>query len=160
MRPGILGRRSLKRRVSALRKAGKRVVFTNGCFDLLHIGHVRYLKRARSLGDALVVGVNSDRSVRRLKGRGRPLTPERERAEILASLSFIDYVTIFDEETPLELISEIRPDILVKGSDYGRGEIAGADVVEEGGGKVVRIPLVEGRSTKGLIRKIVRSYGG
>lgn len=156
----VLSRRALKRAVSALRKEGKRVVFTNGCFDLLHIGHVRYLAEARACGDALVVGVNSDRSVRKLKGKGRPLTPERERAELLASLSSVDYVTIFDEDTPLELVAEIKPDVLVKGSDYGRREIVGGDVVEAGGGKVARIPLVEGRSTRGLIRKIVRTYGG
>lgn len=150
----------MKRAAAALRKSGKRIVFTNGCFDLLHIGHVRYLERAGSLGDVLVVGVNSDRSVRKLKGSGRPLMPEGERAEILAALSFVDYVTIFEEDTPAELIEKIKPDVLVKGSDYGKREIVGRDVVEEGGGRVVRIPLVRGRSTKGLIRKIVRSYGG
>ncbi len=160
MRSRVLSRPALKRAVASLKRARKRVVFTNGCFDLLHVGHVRYLRKARARGDALVIGVNSDRSVKKLKGRGRPLTPAKERAEILASLSFVDYVTIFDEDTPLELISAIKPDILVKGSDYGRREIVGGDVVERAGGKVVRVPLVEGRSTKGLIRKIVRSYGG
>ena len=159
MRSRVISRPALKRAVGALRKSGKRIVFTNGCFDLLHIGHVRYLKRSRALGDVLVVGVNSDRSVRKLKGRGRPLIPEKERAEILKSLSFVDYVTVFDEDTPAELIEEIMPNILVKGSDYGRREIVGADVVKKAGGKVVRIPLVKGRSTKSLIRKIVRSYG-
>ena len=160
MRSRVISRPALKRAAAALRKSGKRIVFTNGCFDLLHIGHVRYLERAGSLGDVLVVGVNSDRSVRKLKGSGRPLMPEGERAEILAALSFVDYVTIFEEDTPAELIEKIKPDVLVKGSDYGKREIVGRDVVEEGGGRVVRIPLVRGRSTKGLIRKIVRSYGG
>ncbi|MDP8247743.1 MAG: D-glycero-beta-D-manno-heptose 1-phosphate adenylyltransferase [Candidatus Tritonobacter lacicola] len=160
MRSRVISRPALKRAVGALRKSGKRIVFTNGCFDLLHIGHVRYLERAGSLGDVLVVGVNSDRSVRKLKGSGRPLMPEGERAEILAALSFVDYVTIFGEDTPAELIEKIKPDVLVKGSDYGKREIVGRDVVEEGGGRVVRVPLVRGCSTKRLIRKIVRSYGG
>lgn len=160
MRSRVISRPALKRAVDALRKSGKRIVFTNGCFDLLHIGHVRYLERAGALGDVLVIGVNSDRSVRKLKGSGRPLMPEGERAEILAALSFVDYVTIFGEDTPAELIEKIKPDVLVKGSDYGKREIVGRDVVEDGGGRVVRVPLVRGRSTKGLIRKIVRSYGG
>ena len=139
-----------------LAKRGRtKVVFTNGCFDLLHAGHVRLLKKARSLGDVLVVAVNSDRSLKKLKGNGRPLVPERQRAEILAALSCVDYVTIFDEATPLETIRALRPRVLIKGGDYGNSQIVGRDRVE----KVVRFPLVRNISTTSLIRKIVKAYG-
>lgn len=131
-----------------------KIVFTNGCFDLLHYGHIQYLKKAKALGDLLVLGLNSDTSVRKLKGRGRPLVPEKERAEILAALETVDYVTIFSEETPAKLIRQVKPDILVKGSDYSLDEIVGRDFVQSSGGKVVTIPLVKGKSTTGLIRKI------
>ena len=130
------------------------VVFTNGVFDLLHPGHVRYLQEARGLGDTLIVGINSDRSVRAIKGSTRPLNPERERAEVLLSLACVDAVVVFDEETPHRLISTIQPDILVKGSDWGANEIVGRDVVEARGGRVVRIDLAEGYSTTELIRRV------
>lgn len=132
----------------------RRVVFTNGCFDLLHPGHVRLLEQARALGDVLVVGLNSDRSLQQLKGPGRPLVPERERAEVMAALEAVDAVTIFDEPTPRELVAALVPDILVKGGDWVENEIVGRAEVEAAGGRVVRIPLVEGYSTSQLIAKI------
>ena len=137
-----------------LRAAGKRVVFTNGVFDLLHPGHVRYLREARALGDALIVAVNSDRSVRANKGPGRPVNPEHERAEILLALDAVDAAVIFDEETPHAIVSAIRPDILVKGADWGPENIVGRDVVEAGGGRVVRVDLAPGHSTSELIRRV------
>ncbi len=138
-----------------LRRSGKKVVFTNGCFDLLHSGHVRYLREAKAAGDVLIIGLNSDRSVRGLKGPGRPLVPEGERAELLAALEMVDYVVIFDRPTPRELIAAIAPDILVKGGDWKRDRIAGADEVEAAGGRVLIVPLVPGRSTSRLLEKIV-----
>ena len=129
-------------------------MFTNGCFDILHVGHVRYLSEARALGDILVIGMNNDRSVRRLKGAGRPLVGERERAEVLAALEMVDYVTVFGEDTPAELIAELRPDILVKGGDYRAEEVVGKEIVEASGGRVAIIPLVKGRSTTGIIEEI------
>lgn len=137
-----------------LRAAGKKIVFTNGVFDLLHPGHVRYLQDARGLGDALIVAVNSDRSVRANKGPERPITPEAERAEILAALACVDGVVIFDDETPHAIISAIQPDVLVKGADWAADAIVGRDVVEARGGKVVRVPLAEGYSTTAIIQKI------
>jgi D-beta-D-heptose 7-phosphate kinase/D-beta-D-heptose 1-phosphate adenosyltransferase len=137
-----------------LRAAGKKIVFTNGVFDLLHPGHLRYLQHARSLGDALVVGVNSDRSVRANKGEGRPITPEAERAEILAGLSPVDAAVIFDEDTPLAIISAVQPDVLVKGADWAQDAIVGRDVVEARGGTVVRVPIAAGYSTTALIETI------
>ena len=134
-----------------------RVVFTNGCFDILHRGHVTYLEQARLLGDALVVGVNTDASVARLKGPGRPLMREGERALILAALSSVTAVTLFDEDTPGELIAALRPDVLVKGGDYTPEDIVGADAVEQGGGRVVVIPYVEGHSTTALIQRLRES---
>jgi D-beta-D-heptose 7-phosphate kinase/D-beta-D-heptose 1-phosphate adenosyltransferase len=142
--------------VRRLRQAGKRIVFTNGCFDLIHVGHIRYLRAARGRGDCLIVGLNSDGSVRRLKGPGRPLVPEGERAELLAGLEMVDYVTLFHEDTPQELIAELVPDVLVKGGDYRAGEVVGRETVERAGGKVVIIPLIRGRSTTGVIRRIQR----
>jgi D-beta-D-heptose 7-phosphate kinase/D-beta-D-heptose 1-phosphate adenosyltransferase len=140
--------------VARLRAAGRRIVFTNGVFDLLHPGHVRYLRDARALGDALIVAVNSDRSVRANKGAGRPITPEAERAEILAALACVDGVVIFDEETPHAIIAMIQPDVLVKGADWAEDAIVGRDIVEARGGRVVRIPLAEGYSTTAIIGKI------
>ncbi|HEX5707155.1 MAG TPA: D-glycero-beta-D-manno-heptose 1-phosphate adenylyltransferase [Pyrinomonadaceae bacterium] len=137
-----------------LRRAGKRLVFTNGCFDLLHVGHVRYLSAARRLGDALMVAVNSDRSVRALKGEGRPLTGEAERAEVLAALEAVTYVTVFDEDSPRSLIARVLPDVLVKGGDYRPDEIHGREEVERAGGRVVSLPFVEGASTTGIIERI------
>ena len=138
----------------AVQSAGGVLVFTNGVFDLLHPGHVRYLQEARGLGDALIVGINSDRSVRAIKGSARPLNPEHERAEVLLSLSCVDAVVVFDEDTPHSLITTIQPDILVKGSDWDANEIVGRDVVEARGGRVVRIDLAEGYSTTELIRRV------
>ena len=139
-----------------LKKAGKRVVFTNGVFDLLHFGHVSYLQKARRLGDALFVGINTDRSTRRLKGDGRPLNSLRDRMHVLAALECVDYVTFFDDATPAALIVATTPDVLVKGSDYRVHEIVGADVVRAHGGRVARVPLLKGRSTSKLVQKIRR----
>jgi D-beta-D-heptose 7-phosphate kinase/D-beta-D-heptose 1-phosphate adenosyltransferase len=140
--------------VEHLRHDGKRIVFTNGVFDLLHPGHVRYLQDARREGDALIVGVNSDRSVRAIKGPTRPITPEAERAEILAALSCVDAVVIFDEDNPQQIIDRLQPDVLVKGADWAPANIIGRETVEARGGRVVRIPLAEGYSTSDIIRKI------
>jgi rfaE bifunctional protein nucleotidyltransferase chain/domain len=137
-----------------LRAENKTVVFTNGVFDLLHPGHVRYLQRARQLGDALIVGINSDRSVRAVKGAGRPINPEAERAEVLAALACVDAVAIFDEETPFEIISAISPNVLVKGADWGEDAIVGRDVVEGKGGRVVRMDVELGYSSTAIVSKI------
>jgi D-beta-D-heptose 7-phosphate kinase/D-beta-D-heptose 1-phosphate adenosyltransferase len=141
-------------RVCKLKQRGKRVVFTNGCFDLLHLGHTRYLAEARALGDVLIVAVNSDRAVRELKGAHRPMVPEEERAEVLAALRAVDYVTIFDDLTPREVIARMLPDVLVKGADWGANEIVGREEVEAAGGQVVSIPVAEGYSTSAIIKKI------
>jgi len=140
-----------------VRRSGGTVVFTNGVFDLLHPGHVRYLEDARALGDALVVGINTDRSVRANKGRTRPIVPEDERAELLLALHSVDVVVIFDEATPHAIITQVQPDVLVKGADWGPGNIVGRDVVEARGGRVVRMPLSDGFSTTDLIRRVRRS---
>jgi D-beta-D-heptose 7-phosphate kinase/D-beta-D-heptose 1-phosphate adenosyltransferase len=150
----ILDLQDLISKREALRREGRTVVFTNGCFDLLHLGHVRYLAQARSFGDALVVALNSDRSVRTLKGEGRPILNERERAEVLAALQAVDYVVIFDEGTPRELIAKLLPDVLVKGGDWPLDEIVGRVEVEAAGGKVLSLPYVEGSSTTDIIKKI------
>jgi rfaE bifunctional protein nucleotidyltransferase chain/domain len=150
----ILERGELSRVRAELRAAGRRLVFTNGCFDILHVGHVRYLAAARRLGDALLVAVNSDRSVRALKGPGRPIMNEAERAEMLAALSSVDFVTVFDEESPRQLISELLPDVLVKGGDYAPDEIHGRAEVERAGGRVLALPFVEGASTTGIIERV------
>ena len=141
--------------VKELQGAGRKVVFTNGCFDLLHVGHVRYLEAARALGDALIVGVNTDASVKRLgKGGDRPFTPEADRARVLAALACVDRVVLFGEDTPLALITLLAPDILVKGGDYRLDEIVGREVVLARGGRVVALPFVPGYSTTGLIDRI------
>ena len=150
----ICSRRSLSRCARRLRRSGKRIVFTNGCFDILHAGHIHYLEQAKRLGDILVVGLNSDRSVRKLKGRGRPVSPEKDRARVLAALSCVDCVSIFGEETPLHLIKIVRPHILVKGADWSVPSIAGGREVKNWGGKVKLIPLLQGRSTSGILKKI------
>jgi D-beta-D-heptose 7-phosphate kinase/D-beta-D-heptose 1-phosphate adenosyltransferase len=137
-----------------LRAAGKSLVFTNGVFDLLHVGHVRYLAEARALGDVLLVAINSDRTVRQLKGEGRPITNENERAEILAALRQVDYVTIFDDISPRVLIAKLLPDVLVKGGDYNLDEIHGRQEVEAAGGRVVSLPFIEGASTSGIIERM------
>ncbi|WP_456434336.1 D-glycero-beta-D-manno-heptose 1-phosphate adenylyltransferase [Thermosulfuriphilus sp.] len=147
---------ALLEEISGRRRQGQRIVFTNGCFDILHAGHARYLNQARLLGDCLVVGLNSDASVRRLKGQGRPINPATDRALLLASLFFVDYVCIFSEDTPEKLIETIRPEILVKGADWPEEKIVGASLVKSYGGKVVRLPLLKGRSTSKIIRRIRR----
>jgi len=142
--------------VAFLVRRGRKVVFTNGCFDILHNGHVRYLTAARALGDALVMAVNSDASVRRLKGSNRPITPQDERLELLAAFSFVDYVFAFDDNDPLRIIEALLPDVLVKGSDWALDEIVGRDVVESHGGRVERIDLVGGISTTKIIEQAKR----
>ncbi len=143
------------RRVRAeLRASGRRLVFTNGCFDILHVGHVRYLQEARRLGDALIVAINSDRSVRALKGANRPVMTEDERAEVLAALESVSYVTVFDAESPRALIAEVLPDVLVKGGDYALDEIHGREEVERAGGRVLALRFIEGASTTSVIERI------
>jgi len=149
--------RQLKPILARLRRRGERIVFTNGCFDLLHIGHLRYLQRARRHGDRLVVAINSDRSVRKIKGPPRPLLPQAERAEVLAALSCVDFVTVFDEPDPLAVITALQPDVLIKGSDWSQNRIIGREVVERRGGRVRRVPLVKGISTTRLIEKIQKT---
>jgi rfaE bifunctional protein nucleotidyltransferase chain/domain len=144
--------------LAILRAAGKKVVFTNGCFDIIHTGHTRYLAKARSLGDLLVVAVNSDSSVRGLKGDKRPINSESDRMEALAALQAVDFVTLFSEPDPYRIISELEPDVLVKGGDWAIEKIIGRDVVEARGGRVVNVPFVEGASTTGIIEKIVSKY--
>ena len=139
--------------VAEAKRAGHRVVFTNGCFDLLHPGHVRLLEEARNLGDILVVALNTDRSVRENKGRNRPIIPGAERAEVVAALAAVDYVVLFDEPTPREIISRILPDVLVKGSDWGPDEIVGRVEVEGAGGRVISLPLEPGYSTSSIIER-------
>ena len=138
-----------------LRSQKNKIVFTNGCFDILHKGHMRYLKKAASLGDVLVIGLNSDRSVRAIKGPRRPINCELDRAEILAALDFVDYVTVFDEETPQKLIETLKPDILVKGGDWKIRDIVGADFIKSRGGRIVRIPFIKGYSTSSLIERLL-----
>jgi len=151
----VVSRGAAARWVKRLQAQGQKVVFTNGCFDLLHLGHVRYLEAARSLGDALIVGVNTDASAARLsKGPGRPLNPEADRARVLAALACVDRVVLFDEDTPLALITLLQPDILVKGGDYQLHEIVGREVVEARGGRVRALPFIPGYSTTSLIARI------
>ncbi len=150
----IIPRHELASRIDQLRAEEKRIVFTNGCFDILHRGHVEYLAAARQLGDVLIVGLNSDASIRRLKGPARPINPQEDRAAVLDGLRSVDIVTIFEEDTPAELIAIVLPDVLVKGGDYTEATIIGADVVRARGGHVVIVPLLEGRSTSALIARI------
>ena len=150
----ILSRRALAAAIRLLKEQGSEVVFANGCFDLLHVGHVTLLERAKRLGDILVVGINSDRSVRALKGPSRPLVPEQDRARLLAALACVDYVTIFDQPTPYHVIAALKPDVLVKGADWPTAGIVGRELVRRTGGRVVRIPLVSGYSTTRLISRI------
>ena len=146
--------------VRQLKRRGRKIVFANGCFDLLHVGHVTLLERAKRLGNVLIVALNSDASVRGLKGTSRPMVPQAERARVMAALACVDYVTIFNEPTPQRVIEALVPDILVKGSDWGAGKIVGRDVVERAGGRVVRVKLVEGHSTTKLIERILRATVG
>jgi len=150
----ILSQQELLNERARLRDVGQKLVFTNGVFDILHVGHVRYLHQARELGDALVVAINSDGSARQLKGEGRPLTAENDRAEILAALACVDYVTIFDDISPRSLIAELLPDVLVKGGDYALDQIHGREEVESAGGRVVSLPFVQGISTTGMLSRI------
>lgn len=153
----VLLRNNLAEIRQQLKKAGKTVVFTNGCFDILHRGHVDYLAKARELGDVLVVGVNTDASVKRLKGPDRPIVQDEDRAAVLAALAVVDYVCLFDEDTPYELIRALVPDILVKGADWSLGDIVGKDIVEAAGGAVHTIQFLPNRSTTNIIQKIVQT---
>lgn len=153
----VVSQQDLLELASRAKREGRSVVFTNGCFDLIHPGHVRCLADARALGDLLIVAVNSDASVRGLKGPARPLFPESDRAEVLAALASVDYVTIFDESTPRELIARLLPNILVKGADYAISDIAGREEVEAAGGRVVAVPLAPGYSTTGILGRICES---
>src|SRR4030066_2098237 len=151
----VVSLKKLKEELEGLRRRGGKVVFTNGCFDIIHAGHVRYLKKARSLGGALVVGLNSDSSVRSIKGETRPIVPQKERAEVLSALEAVDYVVVFNDPTPERLIEAIRPDVLAKGADWAARDIAGARAVKEAGGRVARITLAKGKSTTNIIKKIL-----
>jgi rfaE bifunctional protein nucleotidyltransferase chain/domain len=151
----ILSKELLLKERQRLKQEGRRVVFTNGCFDLLHTGHVRYLKQARQLGDALIVALNSDASVRKLKGESRPILKEWERAEVMAALVWVDYVTIFPQETPRQLIAELLPDVLVKGGDWSLETIVGREEVEAAGGSVQSLSFIEGVSTSEIIERIL-----
>jgi len=150
----LLSFAALARRLAALRRQGKRIVFTNGCFDLIHPGHVRYLRAAKRLGDVLVVGLNSDASVRRLKGPTRPLVRQRDRAEVMAALEMVDFVTVFNDDTPYKLIARLQPEVLVKGGDWTPDRIVGADVVRARGGAVRSLRFAAGYSTTALVEKI------
>jgi len=141
-----------------LKEKNKKIVFTNGCFDLLHYGHIKYLEEAKRFGDILIVAVNSDRSVRRLKGENRPINNQRSRTKVLASLGCVDYITIFDDLSPLKLIKDLRPDYLIKGGDWKREDIVGKDIVQSYGGRVKTIPFLKNYSTTNLIRKIVKNF--
>ncbi len=155
----ILTWEALKREVERERSEGKKVAFTNGCFDILHAGHVQYLNEARKAGDLLILGLNSDASVRAIKGEKRPLIPQGERAEVVAALAAVDYVTLFEEPTPLTLIEYLRPDLLVKGGDWKEESVVGRDAVRSWGGRVVIVPMTEGVSTTNIVEKILRTYG-
>ena len=155
----ILGWEELKQKVELHRRRGDKIAFTNGCFDILHVGHVRYLREARKAGDLLVVALNSDASVRAIKGAKRPLVPQRQRAEVIASLEAVDYVTLFDETTPLKLIEYLRPDCLIKGGDWSEKAVVGRDAVRSWGGSVILIPMFEGASTTNIVEKILEIYG-
>ncbi len=152
--------KQMKTIAGRLKFQGQKVVFTNGCFDILHVGHIRYLRKAKEQGDILVIGLNTDGSVKRIKGEKRPVVSERERAEVLAALEFVDYVVLFDEPDPLDLITALKPDVLVKGADWPRSRIIGREIVENNGGRVVRVPLVAGASSTGVIEKIIKVYCG
>jgi D-beta-D-heptose 7-phosphate kinase/D-beta-D-heptose 1-phosphate adenosyltransferase len=148
----------LKRIISRLKITGKKIVFTNGCFDILHYGHAKYLEEAKRKGDILVVAVNSDSSVRKIKGNKRPLVNERCRLNLIAALESVDYVTLFNESTPLKVIKELKPDVLVKGADWNRNDIVGRDFVKGYGARVSTVRLVKGLSTTNLIRKITKAF--
>jgi D-beta-D-heptose 7-phosphate kinase/D-beta-D-heptose 1-phosphate adenosyltransferase len=142
-----------------LKREGKKVIFTNGCFDILHAGHTRYLREAKKLGDVLILALNSDNSVRSIRGEKRPIVPETERAEVVASLASVDYVTVFDELTPLALIEFLQPDVIVKWGDWAEKDIVGAEAVGKWGGRVAIMPEIEGASTTNVIEKVLQVYG-
>lgn len=148
----------LKKIIEDLKKHSKKIVFTNGCFDLIHFGHIYYLKEAKKLGDCLIVAVNSDESVRNIKGNGKPIIPQDERAEVLSGFRMIDYITIFQEEDPVNVILELLPDVLVKGGDWKIDKVLGKDIVEAHGGRVVTISPVENKSTSSLILTVLKKY--
>lgn len=150
---GEVSRSQLETELQAVRRNGDRLVFTNGCFDLLHPGHIRLISKAASYGDRLIVAINDDDSVRRLKGEGRPIYPATERAEILLALRWVNYVTVFKEDTPLETIRVVRPDVLVKGGEYLQRDIVGATLVTGYGGRVVRVPMMKGQATRAIVRR-------
>jgi rfaE bifunctional protein nucleotidyltransferase chain/domain len=154
----ITPRNELKATVDRLKREGKKVVFTNGCFDILHAGHTRYLREAKKLGDVLILALNSDSSVRSIKGPMRPIVPEAERSEVVASLDSVDYVTVFEELTPLELIEYLQPDVIVKGGDWAEKDIVGAEAVRKWGGRVAIMPEIEGASTTNIIDKVLQVY--
>jgi rfaE bifunctional protein nucleotidyltransferase chain/domain len=156
----ILTLEDLVTRLGKVRKSGQKIVFTNGCFDIMHVGHVRYLADARSKGDLLVVGLNSDASVRIIKGDKRPIVRQNHRAEVLASLGCVDFIVIFDEPDPLKMIQTLKPDVLVKGEDWTEDAIVGAEFVKSQGGKIVRLSFVEESSTTAIIEKILQRYRG
>ena len=158
MKDKIKKREELLRIIKDLKAKGKRIIFTNGCFDLLHVGHIRYLEEAKTLGDILIVGVNSDTSVQKLKGPKRPVLPVEERTEILSGLGCVDYITVFDELDPLALITSLQPNVLVKGGDWTKEQTIGKEVVERSGGEVVIIPFVQGASTSSIIETILKRY--
>jgi rfaE bifunctional protein nucleotidyltransferase chain/domain len=154
----VLALEDLPARVSELRKRGRKIVFTNGCFDILHPGHLSYLQKARALGDVLIVGINSDRSVKELKGNLRPIFDQEERCELLSGLESVSFITIFDESTPRDLIKVILPDVLVKGGDWRLEQIVGREEVEASGGRVVSVPYEEGYSSSAIIQRILKRY--
>ena len=154
----IISTTSLKLKIKRLKQDGKRIVFTNGCFDILHYGHTKYLQDAKSKGDYLVVAVNSDASIRKIKDKNRPVIKQSDRLKVIAALGCVDFVVLFNEDNPLKLIKALKPDVLIKGSDWSKKRIVGADFVESYGGKVETINLVKGRSTSAIIEKIVRDF--
>ena len=158
MAPKIFKLNDLAQTIEIHRKSGRCVVFTNGCFDIMHAGHVRYLASARREGDILVVGLNSDESVKSIKEEGRPIVPQEQRAEVLAGLWCVDFITVFNEPDPLKTIQSLKPDVLVKGDDWPEDKIIGADVVKERGGRVVRVPVVPDISTSKIIQRILHMY--
>jgi len=157
-RTKIISLPGLKRKVRRLKQNGKRIVFTNGCFDILHYGHVKYLQDARNQGDYLVVAVNSDSSIKKIKAKNRPVITQSDRLKTVAALASVDFVVLFNEDNPLRLIKALKPDILIKGADWSKQKIIGADFVASYGGKVLTVNLVKGRSTSALIKKIVNDF--
>lgn len=154
----IISLSSLLRKVKAFKREGKRMVFTNGCFDILHYGHIKYLQDARKRGDYLIVAVNSDASIKKIKAKNRPIVEQSDRLKTIAALASVDFVLLFNDDNPLKLIMALKPDILIKGADWNKKKIVGADFVESYGGNVATINLVKGRSTSALIEKIVKNF--